>query len=91
MVRFSFARDCGSIPHGDSTKHVFQYLFSLKLKNLHWLSVNSKVYSIFHFLLSIKNPLVNFQNVTYVERKTIDYFDLTVVFVIFENIDKFLQ
>ena len=23
MVRFSFARDCGSIPHGDSTVSMF--------------------------------------------------------------------
>ena len=23
MVRFSFARDCGSIPHGDSTDSMF--------------------------------------------------------------------
>ena len=41
MVRFSFARDCGSIPHGDSTKHVFQYPFFLKLTVYNSLIVKS--------------------------------------------------
>ena len=51
MVRFSFARDCGSIPHGDSTKHVFQYHFSLKLKTYigYWLIVKSILFSFFAF------------------------------------------
>ena len=54
MVRFSFARDCGSIPHGDSTVSMFFIISSFNVNfYLYLLTIMKATADVFKFYLHL--------------------------------------
>ena len=54
MVRFSFARDCGSIPHGDSTVSMFFIISSFNVNfYLYLLTITKATADVFKFYLRL--------------------------------------